>query len=114
MATEVFKNAYKNVTNSAQTIYTAPTDAGDVAIVLSLRITNVDGTNNDTITAEVKDQGGSDDAKIAHTMTVPADSSLELAGSSKLVLVAGDFIQVTGGAASGDLEAFISVLEIQA
>ena len=114
MATEVFKNAYKDVTNSAQTIYTAPTDAGDVAIVLSLRITNVDGSSDDTITAVVKDQGGSDDAKIAHTMTVPADSSLELAGTSKLVLEAGDFIQVTGGASSGDLEAFISVLEIQA
>lgn len=114
MATEVFKNGYLNVTNSAQTIYTAPTDAGDVSIVLSLRVTNVDGTADDTVIAEVKDQGGSSDAKIAHTMTVPADSSLELAGTSKLVLEAGDYIQLTGGAASGDLEAFISVLEIQA
>ena len=114
MATNVFKNGYLNVTNSAQTIYTAPTDAGDVAIVLTLRVTNVDGSSSDTITAEVKDQGGSLDAKIAHTMTVPADSSIELAGTSKLVLEAGDFIQLTGGAASGDLEAFISVLEIQA
>ena len=114
MATEVFKNGYQNVTNSATAIYTAPTDTGDVAIVLSLRITNVDGTNDDTIIAEVKDQGGSLDAKVAHTMTVPADSSLELAGTSKLVLEAGDSIELTGGAASGDLEAFISVLEIQA
>ena len=114
MATNVFKNGYLNVTDSAQTIYTAPTDAGDVAIVLTLRVTNVDGSSNDTITAEVKDQGGSTDAKIAHTMTVPADSSIELAGTSKLVLEAGDFIQLTGGAASGDLEAFISVLQIEA
>ena len=75
MATEVFKNGYLNVTSSAQTIYTAPTDAGDVSIVLSLRVTNVDGTADDTVIAEVKDQGGSSD-KIAHTMTVPADSSL--------------------------------------
>jgi len=114
MATEVFKNDYQDVTNSASAIYTAPTDAGDVAIVLSLRITNVDGSNDDTITAEVKDQGGSEDAKIAHTMIVPADTSIELAGASKLVLMAGDSIELTGGAASGDLEAFISVLEIQA
>tara|TARA_R100000278_G_C5472682_1_gene165056 strand:- start:16 stop:357 length:342 start_codon:yes stop_codon:yes gene_type:complete len=113
MATEVFKNGYLNVTSSAQTIYTAPTDAGDVTIVLSLRVTNVDGSADDTIIAEVKDVS-SGDAKIAHTMTVPADSSLELAGTSKLVLMAGDYIQLTGGAASGDLEAFISVLEIQA
>ena len=51
-------------------------------------------------------------AKLAHTMTVPADSSLELAGTSKIVLEAGDKIDLTGGASSGDLEAFVSVLEI--
>lgn len=113
MATEVFKNGYLNVTNSAQAVYTAPTDAGDVAIVLSLRITNVDGSNDDTITASVVD-ASSGDAKIAHTMSVPADTSIELAGASKLVLMAGDKIDLTGGAASGDLEAFVSVLEIQA
>ncbi len=113
MATEVFKNGYLNVTDSAQTIYTAPTDAGDVAIVLSLRVTNVDGSTDDTIIAEVKDQGGSLDAKVAHTITVPQDSSIELAGTSKLVLEAGDYIQLTGGAASGRLEAFISVLQIE-
>ena len=38
----------------------------------------------------------------------------ESSGTSKLVLEAGDFIQLTGGAASGDLEAFISVLQIEA
>tara|TARA_R100000773_G_C4220424_1_gene119117 strand:+ start:2930 stop:3259 length:330 start_codon:yes stop_codon:yes gene_type:complete len=104
-----FKNAYLNITNSAQTIYTAP--GSTTSIVLTLRITNVDGSSSDTITAEVKD-GSSGDAKIAHTITVPADSSLELAGTSKLVLETGDYIQLTGGAASGDLEAFASVLEI--
>lgn len=104
-----FKNAYLNITNSAQTIYTAP--GSTTSIVLTLRITNVDGSSADTITAEVKD-ASSGDAKIAHTITVPADSSLELAGTSKLVLEAGDYIELTGGAASGDLEAFASVLEI--
>jgi len=48
-----FKNAYLDITNSAQTIYTAP--ASTTSIVLTLRITNVDGTNNDTITADVID-----------------------------------------------------------
>jgi len=37
---------------------------------------------------------------------------LELAGDSKIVLEAGDKIDLTGGTASGDLEAFMSVLEI--
>jgi hypothetical protein len=104
-----FKNAYKDLTNSAQTIYTCP--GSTTAIVLTLRITNVDGSSDDTIIADVID-ASSGSAKLAHTMTVPADSSLELAGTSKIVLEAGDKIDLTGGASSGDLEAFVSVLEI--
>ena len=104
-----FKNAYKDITDSAQTVYTCP--GSTTAIVLTLRITNVDGSSNDTITADVID-ASSGSAKLAHTMTVPADSSVELAGTSKVVLEAGDKIDLTGGASSGDLEAFVSVLEI--
>jgi hypothetical protein len=107
---ETFKNANLDVTNSAQSIYTCP--AATTAIVITLRITNVDGSADDTITAEVNDSSETTTAEIAHTMSVPADTSLELAGTSKLVLEAGDDIELTGGAASGDLEAFISVLEI--
>lgn len=104
-----FKNGYLDVTNSAQTIYT--NSSGGTAIVLTLRITNVDGSSSDTITADVID-GSSGNARIAFTMTVPADSSIELAGTSKIVLENGDKIDLTGGASSGDLEAFISYLEI--
>ena len=107
---ETFKNKTLDVTSSAQSIYTCP--AATTAIVITLRVTNVDGTADDTITAEVNDSSASLTAEIAHTMTVPADASLELAGTSKIVLEAGDDIELTGGAASGDLEAFISVLEI--
>lgn len=106
---ETFKNAYLDVTNSAQTVYTAP--ASTTSIVISLRVTNVDGTADDTITADVID-GTSGNSRIANTMSVPADTSLELAGTSKIVLETGDKIDLTGGAASGDLEAFVSILEI--
>lgn len=104
-----FKNAYKDLTNSAQTIYTCP--GSTTAIVLTLRITNIDGTNDDTITADVID-ASSGNARIASTLSVPADATVELAGTSKIVLEAGDKIDLTGGASSGDLEAFASVLEI--
>ena len=104
-----FKNGYLDVTSSAQTIYT--NSSGGTAIVLTLRITNVDGSNSDTITADVID-ASSGNSRIAFTMTVPADSSIELAGTSKIVLENGDKIDLTGGASSGDLEAFISYLEI--
>ena len=54
-----FKNAYLDVTSSAQTIYTAP--ASTTSIVLTLRVTNVDGAADDTITANIVD-GTSGDA----------------------------------------------------
>ena len=108
---EAFKNAYLDVTSSAQTIYTAP--ASTESVVITLRITNVDGATDDTITADVVD-GTSGNARIAHTLSVPADTTIELAGTSKIILETGDYIQLTGGAASGDLEAYLGVVEITA
>jgi|TARA_Y100000356_G_C11142792_1_gene226283 hypothetical protein len=105
-----FKNAYYDVTASLLPAYTAPSSAGNVAIVLTLRITNVDGANDATVDATVTD-ASSGESYVAYTMTVPADSSIELAGTSKLVLEAGDIIKLKANTAS-DLEAFISVLEI--
>jgi len=106
---ETFKNAYLDITDSAQTIYT--NGSGGASIVYTLRITNVDGTNNDTITADVID-GSSGNSRIAFQMTVPAAGSIELAGQSKINLENGDKINLTGGASSGDLEAFLSCVEI--
>ena len=108
---EAFKNAYLDITSSAQTIYTAP--ASTESVVITLRITNVDGAADDTITADVVD-GTSGNARIAHTLSVPADTTIELAGTSKIILETGDYIQLTGGAASGDLEAYLGVVEITA
>jgi len=103
-----FKNAYYDVTTSLDPAYTAP--GSTTSIVLTLRITNVDESADANITAQVVD-GSSGDAKLAHTMTVPADSSIELAGTSKIVLETGDVLKLQANAA-GDLEAFISVLQI--
>jgi hypothetical protein len=115
MATEVFNSASQAVTSSETTIFTAPSDAGDIAIILSLRITNIDGTNDDTITANIyQSDGTTKKAAIASTINVPANSSIELAGTSKIVLEAGEIVKLQGAATSGDLEAYCSVLELQA
>tara|TARA_Y100000004_G_C8855164_1_gene386526 strand:- start:396 stop:728 length:333 start_codon:yes stop_codon:yes gene_type:complete len=105
-----FKNAYLDVTSSAQDLYTAP--GSTTSIVLTLRVTNVDGTASDDVSVEIVDSDTTTKAFIASTLAVPADSSVEIAGTSKIVLEAGDKIQVTGAAASGDLEVFASILEI--
>ena len=109
-----FKNARLAVTSSNQTMYT--NSSGGTALILTLRVTNVDGATDDTVTAQIYDNSASAATKVAtkvaSTITVPADSSIELAGKSKLVLENGDYIQIQGGNSSGDLEAFASVLEI--
>jgi hypothetical protein len=106
---ETFHNAYQDVGTSYTNIVAATT--GETLVVLTLRITNIDGTNDQTINAQVLDNDGTTNARIAETITVPADSTLELAGTSKLVLEAGDSIQLQT-AATGDLEAFCSYLKI--
>ena len=104
----IFKNQYTDLGTGNSDVVNAI--ATGTAIVLTLRCTNVDGTNDATVTVEVVD-GTSGDAKIASTMTVPADSSLELAGTSKIVLETGDKIQALASA-SGDIEVFASYLNI--
>lgn len=84
--------------------------ANTQVIVLTCRATNVDGSADATVDVEVTD-GASKNAYIAYTMTVPADSSLELAGTSKLVLETGDKLQGLASA-TGDIEFFVSYLEI--
>jgi hypothetical protein len=106
---ETFKNAYLDVTDSEADFYTCP--GSTTAIVLTLRMTNVDGANSATVDAKVLDSDASTNSMIASTIAVPADSTLELAGASKIVLEAGDKIRLTASAAS-DIEAFASILEI--
>tara|TARA_B100000519_G_scaffold187732_1_gene184734 strand:+ start:23 stop:358 length:336 start_codon:yes stop_codon:yes gene_type:complete len=106
----VFKNAYKDGTTSLTDLIAA-LDSNHEAILLMLRATNVDGTNDATVDVRVVDSDGSNDSYIAKTMSVPADTSLDLLGSGKLVLDAGDSLKVLASTA-GDIEFFASYLEI--
>ena len=106
----VFKNAYHDGTTSLADLIPA-LDANHEAIVLMLRATNVDGSNDATVDVRVVDSDGSSDSYIAKTMSVPADTSLDVLGTSKLVLDAGDKIQVLAND-SNDIEFFASYLEI--
>lgn len=106
-------NTFKSTTVDAgltMSDLVATVGAGKTVIVLTIRATNVDGAADATVDVEVTD-GASKNAYIAYTMTVPADSSLELAGTSKIVLEAGDKLQGLASA-TGDIEFFVSYLEI--
>lgn len=108
---ETYKNARLAITNSEQTLYTCSA-SGAIAVLVSLRVTNIDGASDDTVTVVIRDSSASADTQVASTITVPADSSLSITGSDKMFLENGDSIKITGGNSSGDLIAFASVLEI--
>lgn len=103
-----FKNAKADLVTGGGDVYTCP--ASTEAIVLSILVSNVDGTNSADVSANWTDSSDSDNAaSIASTIPVPADSSLELL-QRPLVLEAGDKIQGTASANS-DLEMTVSVME---
>jgi hypothetical protein len=108
---ETFKNNDGlAITNTETDLYSCP--SGKTAVVLSCRITNIDGSSADTISVKVTNSSNTNISHIASTISVPANTTLELAGASKIVLEATEKLRATGGAASGDLEGFVSVLEI--
>jgi hypothetical protein len=80
---ESFKNAYLDVTNSAQTAYT--NSSGGQTVIYTCRVTNVHASSADTITCEIFD-ASSGSSKIANNMTINPGASQELAGQSKLNL----------------------------
>jgi|TARA_B100001094_G_scaffold28126_1_gene23557 hypothetical protein len=103
-----FKKDILDVTSSETTIYTAP--ASTQVVLMSLRITNVNASTADAITANIVESGGAN-VHIASTINVPSDSTLELI-EQKIVLEAGDVLKLKGNQSSGYLEAIASVLEI--
>ena len=110
---ETFKNNNGvAVTSTEADLYVCP--AATTAVVISVRVTNVDGVSDDTVNVKVTTAADVNMSHLAKEMSVPADTSLELAGTSKIVLEAGEKLRIQGAAASGDLEAFVSVLEITA
>ena len=109
---ETFNRASAALTSTNTTdVYQAPTGAStDRAVVLSCLVANVDGTNAADITLTITDSSDVAIAKIANTISVPADSTLE-AIPNKLILKQGEKIRAQASAAS-DLEVTVSALEI--
>ena len=111
-----FKNAGVAIGATATTIYQTPIGVNS-SVVHSIYIANVDGTNSATVNIEVSTDGAgsANFFHVAKTVQVPADSSLILDKPINLRNAnnasAGDLIRATASAA-GDLQAFVSVLQI--
>jgi len=102
-----FKNAAAAVGTSRTDVYTCP--SATAAVIHSVYLSNIDGTNSVDATVEVYDNSGTTYYHVGKTLPVPADSTLVL--DKPINLEAADKLTVTASAAS-DLECFISVLEI--
>jgi|TARA_R100000278_G_C5468890_1_gene163723 hypothetical protein len=104
-----FKNNYVDLT-TAYADAVASADVTGEGIVLTLRATNIHASNDGTVTVEVVD-GTSGASEIAHELSVPNGTTVELAGTSKLVLETGDKVQAKADASS-TIELFVSWLHI--
>lgn len=102
-----FINAGIQVGATATTLYTCPVSTA--AVIHSLFVANVDGTNSADVDIEVSIDGGTTFRYLAFTVPVPAQSTLIF--DKPINLEASDVIRLTASAAS-DLEAFASILEV--
>ena len=111
-----FKNAGVAVGATATTIYQVPIGVNS-SVVHSIYIANIDGVNAATVNIEVSTDGAgsANFFHVAKTVQVPADSTLILDKPVNLFNTnnasVGDLMRATASAA-GDLECFISILEI--
>jgi hypothetical protein len=111
MAETFNRNSVKLTTTSITDAYQAPNAAAtDRAIVLSCMVANVDGTSSADVTVAITDSSNTEIAKLANTINVPADASLEIV-ANKVVLKRGEKLRVTASAANR-LDVTVSALEI--
>jgi len=106
---ETFHSKAQLVTNSAVDLIEA--GSGETFVIIHCQVANVDGTNSAWVSIDMIDDESSDvTAALTHEVVVAADSAINPIGG-KLVLEAGDKINIWAGAAS-DLEVTISYLKI--
>lgn len=104
------KNSKLAVTTSSQDIVANAAASGKTYRVVSLYVSNVDGTNAGSVTVDVYD--GTTATRICNTVAVPADSTLTVITREDVVyLMEGDSLRITASA-DNTLEAIASFEEI--
>ena len=103
-----FKSAATGSTTGITTLYTCP--AATSAVVHAMYLSNVDGTNDATISISVSGSANFQTRRyLMKTVDVPADSTVVL--EKPINLGAGDKLE-TQASADDDLDVFASILEI--
>ena len=103
-----FKSAATGSTTAVTTMYTCP--AATSGVVHAIYLSNVDGTNDATISISVSGSANFDDRRyLLKTVDVPADSTIVI--EKPINLGAGDKLE-TQASANEDIDVFASILEI--
>jgi hypothetical protein len=102
------RTAVLNVTTSATAIVTNSANSNKVFKINALYIANIDGINNADITVDIYRSATA--YHIAKTISVPADSTIDIISKS-IYLEEGDSLRLTAGA-NNDLQATCSYEEI--
>ena len=103
-----FKSAASGSTTTIQTLYTCP--AATSGVVHAIYLSNVDGTNDATISVSISGSANFDHRSyILKTVDVPADSTVVI--EKPINLGAGDKLE-TQASANNDIDVFASILEI--
>ena len=103
-----FKSASTGSTTGVTAMYTCP--AATSAVVHAMYLSNVDGTNDATVTVSVSGSANFSTRRfILKTVDVPADSTVVI--EKPINLGAGDKLE-TQASANGDIDVFASILEI--
>lgn len=104
------RTAVQAVTTSAAAIVTNSADSNKVFKINSLIVSNVDGTNDATITVDLFRSSVA--TRLAFTIAVPADATLVVISKDNTIyLEEGDSLRCTASV-NGDLEAICSFEEI--
>lgn len=98
------------LTTSSADIVTNPAASNKVFKINAIYVANVDGVNNAEATVAFYNADNTTSYKLAHTITVPADATLDLI-SKHIYLEEGDKITALASA-NGDLEIVVSYEEI--
>lgn len=102
-----FKNAVLNNTTTATTIYTVP--ATTTTVVVGLIVANDSGTDT-TLTVSLYKSATTTTVNLINAEPLPAASNTTvLAYNNRLVMMTGDYIQIT---AANAVDSVISVMEI--
>lgn len=109
-ATITGKTAAMAVTTTATAILTNVLDSGRTMRVVALYVSNVDGTNNSSVTVDVFRNATA--RHLCKTVSIPTGATLTtITRADPLYLVEGDSLRLTASA-NGDLEAVVSYEEI--